>query len=99
MAQELFVVLDQGEDVEAGELLRGELSSLPVGPGGGGDRQFQVPERLQRGFHLGQVAAEGLVEDLHHAAGEVISALETGDGALLLARLEEARRLRATRYP
>jgi prephenate dehydrogenase len=39
------------------------------------------------------------LRDLHHAAGEVISALETGDGALLLARLEEARRLRATRYP
>lgn len=38
------------------------------------------------------------LQDLRNSAAEIISALETGDGALLQARLEEARHLRATRY-
>jgi prephenate dehydrogenase len=38
------------------------------------------------------------LRDLRNAAGEIISALESGDGALLQSRLEEARHLRATRY-
>jgi prephenate dehydrogenase len=39
------------------------------------------------------------LRDLRAAAEEMIAALETGDGPLLQARLEEARRLRQTRYP
>ena len=39
------------------------------------------------------------LRELRDAAEEMIFALDTGDGALLQARLEEARNLRHSRYP